>query len=286
MKANFVCPACKATITGPASLQGHASPCPKCRATVDPWPAPVGQPAPAVAPAPARAPAPASAPASVRVVPQPPPVEQAVWFYTANGARRGPVTTTQLKSQVETGVVRANDLIWREGLPGWVEAGTVPELFPPGALVKPPPVPAPAPAPPPVQPPPQRVAAPPPPEDDSDDTRGRRRGRDDEDEDGPRSRRGERDDRPIQVHVHQSVERGREERDDRDDRRDDRRPRRRDGFRCPYCGSTARPIVRQQVSTAGWVVFALLFLCTIIFCFIGLFIKEDVRTCPDCGARL
>ncbi|MBN9120828.1 MAG: hypothetical protein J0I06_17040 [Planctomycetes bacterium] len=38
-------------------------------------------------------------PTSVRVVP--PPVEQAVWHYSANGAKRGPVTTTQPKSLVE-----------------------------------------------------------------------------------------------------------------------------------------------------------------------------------------
>jgi hypothetical protein len=259
VKANFVCPACKATVTAPASLQGEAYPCPKCKAAVDCWPAPINSTA--SAPAAARAPAPASAPASVRVIPQPPPVEQAVWFYSANGSRRGPVTAAQLKAQVESGVVRSNDLVWREGMPAWVEASTVPELFPKTTLAKaPPPVPAPAPA------------APPPPQQDpldfDDDRRGRR---------SRRENREDRDERPIQVHVHQTMEQ----------RDEDRRPRRRrEGFECPFCGSTERPIVKRQVSGAGWVVFFLLLFFTIIFCFVGLFMQEDVRVCRDCGAKL
>jgi hypothetical protein len=75
---------------------------------VERWPAPINPPAPA-------APTPASSPAVVRVVP--PPVEQAVWHYSANGAKRGPVTATQLKALVESGMLRASDLLWREGMP-------------------------------------------------------------------------------------------------------------------------------------------------------------------------
>jgi len=251
VKVSFVCPACRATVTAPASLQGESYPCPKCKADVDRWPAPINPPT--------------ASPAVVRVVP--PPVEQAVWHYSVNGARRGPVTTTQLKAQVESGVVRANDLLWREGLPAWVEAGTIPELFPPSALVKPPvPMPAPipvAPAPPmsiqSVQPIPARPA------EETEDER-----------DDRRSRRG--DPHTINVHVNQVVER------DEDDR--PRRRPRRGSFRCPYCGCSAPPIVRRQVSGAGWAVFVLLLLFTIIFCFIGLFIQEDVYYCRDCGARV
>lgn len=40
------------------------------------------------------------------------------------------------------------------------------------------------------------------------------------------------------------------------------------------------------MSMAGWIVFAILFLFTIIFFFIGLFIKEDVRRCRDCGIKI
>jgi hypothetical protein len=86
-----------------------------------------------------------------------------------------------------------------------------------------------------------------------------------------------------------------EEDDDRDDRprrraldfEDDRddRPRRR-GFRCPYCRSDDPPLVRDQISTAGWVVFAVLLVVFPCICFIGLLMKEDFRVCRDCGARL
>jgi|GEM_PF-6146466 len=166
-----------------------------------------------------------------------------MWYYSVSGNRRGPLTITQLKSLVESAVLRPNDLVWREGMPGWVEAGTIPELFPAGA----------APAHTPPAPP---TAAP------------------DEAEEEPRSRRDDRE--PIQVHVHQVVERDEE-----------RRPRRRrGGFCCPYCGSRRRPYVSRQVSGAGWAVFAVLLIFTIILCFIGLLIQEDVYHCSDCGARV
>ena len=233
MKVAYICPSCRATINAPASLQGESSSCPKCNADVDRWPAPV------------------SSPGTVRVVP--PPSEPAVWHYSVNGARRGPVTFGQLKSLVEGAALRPNDLIWREGLPAWVEAGTVPELFP-VMLVKaaPPPVPVPAARP---------VARPAPqPEEESDDE----------------DRRSRRDDRQqILVNVQQVIE-----------REDEPRPRRRRGYRCPFCDSPARPVIRQQVSPAGWVVFVLLLIFTIIFCFIGLLMTEEVRSCPECGARV
>lgn len=169
-----------------------------------------------------------------------------MWYYSVNDTRRGPMTITQLKSLVESAVLRPNDLVWREGMPGWVEAGTIPELFPAGML--------PAHAPPPTPP----TATP-----------------DDEAEEEPRSRRDDRE--AIQVHVHQVVERDEERRP---------RRRRRGGFCCPYCGSRRRPYISRQVSGAGWAVFVILLIFTIILCFIGLFIQEDVYHCSDCGARV
>src|SRR5947208_1563597 len=51
--------------------------------------------------------------------------------------------------------------------------------------------------------------------------------------------------------------------------------------------SNAPPNYSQQVSAAGWLVFVLLLVLVCPFiCWIGLFIKEDVRKCSDCGARL
>lgn len=58
------------------------------------------------------------------------------------------------------------------------------------------------------------------------------------------------------------------------------------GFRCPYCQSQHTPIVTSQISTGGWVVFAMM----ILFCFplfwIGLLMKEYHRVCGSCGMRL
>jgi lipopolysaccharide-induced tumor necrosis factor-alpha factor len=58
------------------------------------------------------------------------------------------------------------------------------------------------------------------------------------------------------------------------------------GFRCRYCESTARPRTQNQISVAGWIVFAVM----LVFCFplfwIGLLMTEDVKTCSDCGRKL
>jgi hypothetical protein len=70
------------------------------------------------------------------------------------------------------------------------------------------------------------------------------------------------------------------------DDEEDYRSREREGFRCPYCRSTARPYSRSQISPAGWAVFAImLFICTPLF-FIGLLMTEEYRECADCGRRL
>jgi RNA polymerase subunit RPABC4/transcription elongation factor Spt4 len=58
------------------------------------------------------------------------------------------------------------------------------------------------------------------------------------------------------------------------------------GYRCPHCGSTYPPIAEKRISTGGWVVFAsLLVFCLPLF-WIGLLMKEELRTCPMCRARL
>jgi ribosomal protein L40E len=58
------------------------------------------------------------------------------------------------------------------------------------------------------------------------------------------------------------------------------------GVCCPYCRTTYPPIIRRQISTAGWITFAVL----LVFCWplfwIGLLIREDIRICSACGARL
>jgi len=55
---------------------------------------------------------------------------------------------------------------------------------------------------------------------------------------------------------------------------------------CPYCRMYAPVRIERRISTAGWVVFGILLLFTIIFCWIGLLIKEEYRVCSNCGAKL
>jgi RNA polymerase subunit RPABC4/transcription elongation factor Spt4 len=58
------------------------------------------------------------------------------------------------------------------------------------------------------------------------------------------------------------------------------------GYRCPRCGSQNLPIITRKISTAGWIVFAVLLIFTFFFFWIGLLMKEDVRVCPACGLRV
>lgn len=59
-------------------------------------------------------------------------------------------------------------------------------------------------------------------------------------------------------------------------------------FKCPFCQSTAQPLIRQKVSTAGWIWFIVLFGSCIgtVFCWIGLLLKENYRVCRSCGITL
>jgi hypothetical protein len=58
------------------------------------------------------------------------------------------------------------------------------------------------------------------------------------------------------------------------------------GFVCPFCRCRARPERRTQVSTGGWVVFAMFILLCLPLCFIGLLMREEYRVCSNCGTRL
>jgi RNA polymerase subunit RPABC4/transcription elongation factor Spt4 len=57
-------------------------------------------------------------------------------------------------------------------------------------------------------------------------------------------------------------------------------------YRCPRCGTNHLPLTKREISTAGWVTFAVLLLTTGILFWIGLLIREDVRYCPICSYRM
>jgi hypothetical protein len=82
-------------------------------------------------------------------------------------------------------------------------------------------------------------------------------------------------------------ERPRRRRRDEDYDEDYDRPRgKRRGFVCPFCDSPEPPIIKNEVSQAGWIVLVVL----ILFCWplfwIGLLMKEEKKVCADCGAKL
>jgi hypothetical protein len=110
------------------------------------------------------------------------------WFYSVGDTRQGPVTEADLKRLAAEGRLKPTDLVWKDGMADWVEARTVPALFPARGQ----------------------------PARDADD-RPSRRGRDDDDRPSRRGRDDYEDDRPS-----------RRGRDDLDDDRPSRRGRRRD----------------------------------------------------------
>lgn len=63
------------------------------------------------------------------------------WHYMKNGAQAGPVTTDELKALIASGAIKADTLVWREGLATWVAANTQSEF----AGVVPPAAPSPGP---------------------------------------------------------------------------------------------------------------------------------------------
>ena len=51
------------------------------------------------------------------------------WFYVREGRREGPVRRARLLELVRGGWLAPDDLVWTEGMPEWVPAGTVDWLF-------------------------------------------------------------------------------------------------------------------------------------------------------------
>lgn len=59
------------------------------------------------------------------------------WFYAANGQQQGPYAETQFRDLIANGTVRADTLVWSEGMAGWQKAAEIPGLAP-SAAARPP----------------------------------------------------------------------------------------------------------------------------------------------------
>ena len=59
------------------------------------------------------------------------------WFYAANGQQQGPFPEAQLRDLITRGTVRADTLVWSEGMAGWQRAAEIPGLMPAGAAPPP-----------------------------------------------------------------------------------------------------------------------------------------------------
>jgi hypothetical protein len=83
----------------------------------------VKETAPAVAQPPASAPVPPSTPA---ISSGPPPTN--VWYYHQFGTTNGPVDLSHLRQMVESGLLVGEDMVWKDGMPEWIHAASVPGL--------------------------------------------------------------------------------------------------------------------------------------------------------------
>jgi hypothetical protein len=54
---------------------------------------------------------------------------ETVWYYARGEVERGPFTTIQIKALANAGKLRAEDLVWKEGMENWTSAAEVAELF-------------------------------------------------------------------------------------------------------------------------------------------------------------
>jgi hypothetical protein len=68
------------------------------------------------------------------------------WFYASSGVQKGPVSDEELRSLAASGRLAPTDLVWRDSMPSWQPASSIPGLLPPG-LTGPPPLPGERPAP-------------------------------------------------------------------------------------------------------------------------------------------
>jgi hypothetical protein len=56
-------------------------------------------------------------------------------------------------------------------------------------------------------------------------------------------------------------------------------------YHCTRCGSNHPPVMQRQISTAGWIVFAIILVTFFPLFWIGLLIKDNVMICPVCNFK-
>lgn len=60
------------------------------------------------------------------------------WYYSQGGQQHGPVAQDELVRLAQSGSIKPADMLWTNGMPSWAQAASVPGLFPPPPLNKPP----------------------------------------------------------------------------------------------------------------------------------------------------
>lgn len=59
------------------------------------------------------------------------------WFYASQGQQQGPYPEVQFRGLIAAGTVRADTLVWTDGMAGWQQAGEVPGLIASGSSAPP-----------------------------------------------------------------------------------------------------------------------------------------------------
>src|SRR3954470_17592322 len=57
-----------------------------------------------------------------------------IWFYASGGQQKGPFPEAQFRDLIAQGTVRADTLVWADGMAGWQKAGEEPGLIPGAAM--------------------------------------------------------------------------------------------------------------------------------------------------------
>lgn len=51
-----------------------------------------------------------------------------IWYHTRNGEQVGPVTLDEVRRRASAGELTPTDMVWREGMPDWIDARLAPEV--------------------------------------------------------------------------------------------------------------------------------------------------------------